>query len=146
MRASIPEMVRYRMAGADGEMEGMADERLARLTGIVARLVGCAPVHIQVQDRAPLDHQSNRLYEAWADGRHLIVKEYLKPEEYATAPVYEYRALELLVPLDVAPRPVGIETKDDAVVPIVVYEDLEGEMWDRRRPSSTELAALAEVG
>ena len=28
---------------------------------------------------------------------------------------------------------------------MVVYEYLDGEMWDRRRPSADELAALAEV-
>jgi aminoglycoside phosphotransferase (APT) family kinase protein len=117
-----------------------------RLTELVARLAGCAPADVRVRLRAPLEHQSNRLYEAWADGRHLIVKEYLKPEEYTTAPLYEHRALELLAPLDVAPRPVGLvpeATPEHG--PIVVYEYLDGEMWDRRRPSATELADLAEL-
>jgi aminoglycoside phosphotransferase (APT) family kinase protein len=115
------------------------------LTAVVARLAGCRPAAIRLALRAPLEHQSNRLYEARADGRHLIVKEYLKREEYATAPVYEHRALELLAPFDVAPKPVGSAPEQDGRGPIVVYEYLDGEMWDRRKPSAQELAALAEV-
>jgi hypothetical protein len=120
----------------------------ARLNEIVARLVGgsAASVQVQIRPRAPLEHQSNRLYEVWADGRHLIVKEYLKPEEYDSAPIFEYRALEILAPLDVAPRPIGIEPKaGPGHGPIVVYEYLDGEMWGRRKPSGEELRTLAEV-
>jgi aminoglycoside phosphotransferase (APT) family kinase protein len=117
-----------------------------RLIATVARLTGCPPAAIRIALRPPLEHQSNRPYEAWADGRHLIVKEYLKPDELATAPLYEHRALELLAPLDVAPQPVGIEPDHGPEGgPLVVYEYLDGEMWDRRRPSAVELAALAEV-
>jgi len=54
--------------------------------------------------------------------------------------------LELLAPLDVAPRPVGVdEDHGPERGPIVVYEYLEGEMWGRRTPSADELRALAEV-
>lgn len=116
-----------------------------RLTGIVARLAGCPAVDIEIRLRAPLDHQSNNLYDARVDGRHLIAKEYVKPEEWDTAPIYEHRALELLAPLDVAPQPVGYEPESDGLGPIVVYEYLDGEMWDRRKPAADELAALAEV-
>lgn len=116
------------------------------LIQVVARLAGCSPSAMRIGLRAPLDHQSNRLYDAWADGRHLIVKEYLKPEELSTAPVYEHRALELLAPLDVAPRPVGLDEEHSPKRgPIVVYEFLDGEMWGRRKPSGEELRALAEI-
>jgi hypothetical protein len=112
----------------------------------VARLVGCSPSEIQLTVRPPLEHQSNHLYDAWVIGRHLIVKEYLKPEEFSTAPLYEYRALELMTPLDVAPRPVGVELQPGHHVgPILVYEYLDGEMWDRCKPSSSQLAALADT-
>lgn len=118
----------------------------ARLTETVARLAGCAPADLELRSRAALEHQSNRLYDAWANGRHLIVKEYLKPEEFATAPLHEHRALELLAPLDVAPRPVGLELAYGADFgPLVVYDYLEGEMWGRRKPSEDELQTLAEV-
>ncbi len=117
-----------------------------RLIETVARLADVAPSGLRIKNRPPLDHQSNRLYDACADGRHLLVKEYLKPDEFATAPLYEHRALEILASLDVAPRPVGVElgyTSD--IGPLVVYEYLNGEMWDRQKPSAAQLAALAEV-
>lgn len=118
----------------------------ARLIATVARLTGCPPSAIRIEPRTPLEHQSNRLYEAWADRRHLIVKEYLKPEEFSTGPIHEHRSLELLAPLDIAPRPVGIEQEHGPECgPLIVYEYLDGEMWDRRRPSAAELVALAEV-
>jgi aminoglycoside phosphotransferase (APT) family kinase protein len=123
-----------------------ANEKLEWLIATVARLTGCPPSAVRIELRTPLEHQSNRLYDAWADGRRLLVKEYLKPDEFSTAPLHEHRALELLAPLDVAPQPVGVELAYTSEVgPIVVYEYLEGEMWDRRRPSPAELAALAEV-
>lgn len=115
------------------------------LSGIVARLAGSGPGAVEVRPRAPLEHQSNRLYDAWADGRRLIVKEYLKPEEFATGPVNEHRALELLAPLDVAPQPVGVEMDGPVGRPVVVYEYLDGTMWGRRRPSPGELRQLAEA-
>jgi hypothetical protein len=117
-----------------------------RLIETVAHLGGYAPAELRVELRTPLEHQSNRLYDAWAGGRHLLVKEYLKPEEFSTAPLHEHRSLELLAPFDVAPQPVGVELEHAPEVgPIVVYEYLDGEMWDRRKPSAARLAALADV-
>ena len=117
-----------------------------RLVETVARLGGYAPSELRVQVRTPLEHQSNRLYDAWVGGRHLLVKEYLKQEEFSTAPLYEHSALELLAPLDIAPQPIGVELEHGPEVgPVVVYEYLDGEMWGRRKPSSDELRALAEV-
>jgi aminoglycoside phosphotransferase (APT) family kinase protein len=129
-----------------GELDGERVDQ--RLSGIVTRLAGgtAEGTQVQIRPRAPLEHQSNRLYDAWANGRRLIVKEYVKPEEFASAPVFEYRALELLAPMDVAPRPVGFEPDaGPGHGPLVVYEYLDGEMWDRRRPSADELEALAEI-
>jgi hypothetical protein len=57
-------------------------------------------------DPPPLAHHSNRLIDAWSGGQHLIVKEFLKPDEFDGAPAREYRALQLLAPLDIAPQPV----------------------------------------
>jgi aminoglycoside phosphotransferase (APT) family kinase protein len=117
-----------------------------RLIETVGRLAGHAPSDLRVEDRPPLDHQSNRLYDAWVDGRRLLVKEYLKPEEFSTGPIREHRALELLAPFDVAPQPVGVVVEHGSDSgPLVVYEYLDGEMWDRRKPSEGELEALADI-
>ena len=117
-----------------------------RLIKSVARLGGYAPSEVRIELRPPLEHQSNRLYDAWAGGRHMIVKEYLKPDEFSTAALYEHRALVLLEPLDVAPRPVGIVSDHGPVTgPLVVYEYLAGEMWDRRTPTAAQLSGLAET-
>jgi len=99
------------------------------------------PASLTVQTRPTLPHQANRLHEVWLDGRLLIAKEFLTDEE-RDGPQNEYRALQLVEPLDVAPRPVFF---DPSVGPVVVYAFMEGAMWDRRVPSAMELEALAEV-
>ena len=96
----------------------------------------------QISVRPPLTFQSNRLYDVWVNGRHLIAKEFLKLEEEPDAPAREFRALQLLEPLDIAPRPVFY---DSEIGPIVVYEFMDGEMWDRKRPLPHELAQLAQL-
>jgi aminoglycoside phosphotransferase (APT) family kinase protein len=96
----------------------------------------------RISIRPPLTFQSNRLYDVWLNGRHLIAKEFLKPEEQQDAPAREFQALQLLEPLDIAPRPVFYDPK---IAPIVVYEFMAGEMWDRKRPSPHELAQLAQL-
>src|SRR6185436_10885782 len=115
------------------------------LADLVAKATGLNSNAIRLSLRPPLDHQSNRLYEAWAGDQHLILKEYLKPDELLEAPVREIRALERVASLDIAPRPVLYEPATASLGPIVIYEYLEGEMWDRRRPSREQLAQLAEV-
>jgi hypothetical protein len=92
--------------------------------------------------RQPLDVQSNCLYDVWADGRHFVAKQYLKTDELEDAPAREFQALRLVESLDIAPRPIFY---DPAIAPIVVYEYLDGEMWDRKRPSPAELTQLAEL-
>jgi hypothetical protein len=70
----------------------------------------------------------------------------VKPDEFREAPVRAFRALELLAPLDIAPRPVLLQPEPVSPLgPVVVYEFMDGEMWDRRRPTAAGLAALADV-
>ena len=88
-----------------------------------------------------MPHQANRLYDVWAAGRHLIAKEYLSDLD-RNGPANEYRALQIVQPLDIAPQPVFY---DRSVGRVVVYAFLEGEMWDRRVPSAAELEALANL-
>jgi aminoglycoside phosphotransferase (APT) family kinase protein len=116
------------------------------LAARVAALTGVARGDVRVRARPPTDHQSNRLYDVRVAGRHLIAKEFLKADEFATAPVREHRALELLAPLDLAPRPVAVEPEPRPPLgPLVLYEFMPGAMWDRRRPSADDLARLAQL-
>jgi aminoglycoside phosphotransferase (APT) family kinase protein len=112
----------------------------------VGRLVAAAfsrsPQDLAVTLRPPLEHQSNRLYDVWADGRHCIAKEYLQEGELREAPAREFGALRLLSELDIAPQPVFY---DPALGPVVIYVYLDGVMWDRRRPSAAQLSQLATV-
>jgi len=117
-----------------------------RFRTLVARATGLSPAGIAISLRQPLDHQSNLLYDVRFGARHLILKEYRKPHEFAEAPVREFRALELLEPLDIAPSPILIQAAPDPPLgPVVVYEFMEGSMWDRQCPTASDLAALAEV-
>ena len=113
---------------------------LASLTAIAARATGLPAAAIDLSPRAPLEHQANQLYEFWADGRHLILKHYLLPDERHAAAEREHGALKLLAPLDLAPQPVFF---DPSLGPVVIYEFMDGEMWDRRKPTAAGLARLA---
>ena len=115
------------------------------LKTLLAKAIGLPPPSISTSLRPPLDAQNNRLWDVWVGKRHLIAKEFLKPAEYQDAPVREYRALKLLSPMDIAPQPVLFLPHAEPVGPIVVYEFMEGEMWDRYRPTAVELGQLAEV-
>jgi len=108
----------------------------------IAPALGLKSGRISVMLRSPLENQSNRLYDVWAGDRHWIAKEYIKPEELESAPRREHKTLCLLAPLDIAPQPVFYEP---AVGPIVIYEYMEGQMWDRRHASPADLQKLAEV-
>ena len=92
--------------------------------------------------REPLDFQSNRLFDLWSGERHYIVKEYLKADELELAPLREYKTLHLLSSLDIAPRPVFY---DSSIGPFVVYEYMDGEMWDRRPIPANGLEHLAKL-
>jgi len=96
----------------------------------------------QITPRTPLEIQSNALYDVHVGGRHLIAKLFLKADELTVAPAREYGALQLLAPYALAPTPVFY---DPTVAPVVVYEYLAGEMWDRRKPMAPQLARLAEL-
>ncbi len=115
---------------------------LDRLISIVAQATSQVPASVTLTLRPPLSIQANRLYDAWVDQRHLIVKEFLLPDEQLDAPAREFGALTLLAPLDIAPQPVFYQPELGAVV---VYEYMEGDMWDRRRPSPAELGQLAAL-
>jgi hypothetical protein len=95
-----------------------------------------------IQERPPLNFQSNQLFDVWQNGRHHIAKHYLKTDELADAPRREFEALQLLAPLDVAPQPVFY---DPALGPVVIYEFLEGTMWDRTPPTAVQLHQLADL-
>src|ERR1700712_1814202 len=94
---------------------------------------------LMIRRRSAMPHQANRLYDVWAADRHLIAKEYLSDLE-RNGPENEYRALHVVQSLDVAPQPVFF---DRSVGRVVLYEFLDGQMWDRRVPSATDLQALA---
>jgi hypothetical protein len=115
------------------------------IAAVVAQATAIPSKEIDIVLRSPAEHQSNRLYDVWVGARRLVAKEFLKPDEFHAAPTREFRALELLEPLDIAPKPVFFQSKTPALGPVVVYDYLEGEMWDRHRPAATELAQLAQV-
>ena len=75
-------------------------DELEAIKQLVAEVSGTAAAASKVALRPGLPAQSNRLYEAWAGERQLIVKVYLKPEEFHDAPAREFRALQ---PADAVP-------------------------------------------
>jgi hypothetical protein len=116
------------------------------LVDVVAEAAGAPSAAVSISSRPPLGYQSNRLYDAWVGDRHLIVKEFLKPDEYHDAPLREFRALKLLAPLDIAPQPVYYRPfAGPPLGPIVIYEYMAGQMWDRHRPTAAELDQLAKL-
>lgn len=113
---------------------------------IIAQALRVPADAIRVEPRTRLTHQSNNLYDAWAGERHMVVKEYLKPDEMEEAPMREAGAMRLLAPLDIAPQLVLCHAQvEPDFGPFVVYDWMEGEMWDRRRPAPHELGRLAEL-
>ncbi len=91
----------------------------------------------------PFGHyQTNQLYDVWANGRHLIAKQFLRPDELTIAPACEFGALQRLAHLDLAPQPLFY---DPALGPVVVYVFLEGDAWPQRRPSAEQLRQLADL-
>jgi hypothetical protein len=48
-----------------------------------------------MEQRSEMPHQTNRLYDVWADGRHLIAKDYLSNVDVDPA-FNEYRSLRLV--------------------------------------------------
>jgi hypothetical protein len=95
-----------------------------------------------IKERTPLNFQSNQLFDVWQNGRHHIAKHYLKNDELLDAPRREFAALQLLAPLDIAPQPVFY---DPVLGPVVIYEFLDGTMWDRSPPTAVQLQQLAAL-
>jgi aminoglycoside phosphotransferase (APT) family kinase protein len=106
---------------------------------IVAQALGSDTA---VSLRTRLTFQSNQLFDVWQNGRHYIAKKYIKEAEQHDAPRREYAALQLLAPLDIAPQPVFY---DPELGPVVIYEFLEGTMWDRAKPTAVQLTQLATL-
>jgi aminoglycoside phosphotransferase (APT) family kinase protein len=115
------------------------------LRHLVAEAIKVPPETVRITLRRPLEHQNNRLYDIWAGERHLIAKEYMRFREFPEGPLREYRSLQLAAPLDIAPQPVLFEpATHNGLGPIVVYAWMDGEMWDRRRPTG-QLGQLARL-
>lgn len=121
---------------------------MSEIAAVVSHALKLPTGDIRIQALAPLAHQSNHLYEAWAGGVVYMVKEFRKPDELYDAPAREYFAMEALAPREIAPRPVAYVRAGEfgpGQWPIVVYQRLEGEMWDRRAPSPGDMEALARL-
>jgi hypothetical protein len=61
------------------------------------RATGLGPGSLIIEQRSETPHQTNRLYDVWADGRQLIAIEYLSN--------VDLDALRLVESMDIAPRP-----------------------------------------
>ncbi|MGB3714634.1 MAG: phosphotransferase [Candidatus Promineifilaceae bacterium] len=115
------------------------------LKNIAADILSAPVSEIWFRHRPRLDFQSNNLFEAGNGSQRIILKEYLKPEEFDTSPVREFRALELLSHLELAPQPRAFYPHSSDRRPVVVYDFMSGRMWDRRIPTEEELEMLAAI-
>jgi hypothetical protein len=115
------------------------------LRSIAGEVLSISHSQIQLERRPQLDYQSNLLYDAFGDGQHLILKEFLKPEEFDESPGREYDALNLLSGHDIAPQPRAYYPHQQDNKPVVIYDYLDGKMWDRYQPNPAELLLLAQT-
>jgi aminoglycoside phosphotransferase (APT) family kinase protein len=122
-----------------------SDPQTQYLRQIAADILSADAANIDFKPRPPLDIQSNCLYEASDGAQRIILKQFLKPDEFGESPLREYRALELLSPLDIAPQPRAYLPHRPDQKPIVVYDYMEGQMWDRRIPTAAELGQLSDL-
>jgi aminoglycoside phosphotransferase (APT) family kinase protein len=99
----------------------------------------------QIIEWSPTKHQSNRIYQIQLDNTQWIAKIFLDPEEIDDAARREYHSLKLLSSLNIAPQPIHYEKPADNQKPIVIYEFMQGEMWNRTPPTQAELAQLADL-
>lgn len=111
----------------------------------VHELTATALDEIEVQERESLEYQGNTLYDVKFCKTHWIAKEFVKTDEFTSSPKREYDALILLEALDVAPKAIDYLPYPDYEHPIVIYEYMQGEMWDRRKPTQDDLKRLAET-
>jgi hypothetical protein len=126
-------------------IDDYGDGKKDALKNIAAELLSVPLSDVWFRHRPRLDFQSNDLFEAGNGSQRIILKEYLKTDEFDEAPVREFRALELLSPLDLAPQPRAFYPHSSDRRPVVVYDYMSGRMWDRRIPSGEELEMLAEI-
>ncbi|HQY25732.1 MAG TPA: phosphotransferase [Thermoflexales bacterium] len=121
---------------------------MSDLTAVVSYALRLPADGIRILPLAPLAHQSNHLYEAHAGGVVYMVKEFRKADELYDAPAREHFALEALGPRGIAPLPAGWVRAghlEPGQWPVVVYRRMDGEMWDRRSPTSAEMRDLARL-
>lgn len=118
---------------------------LDKIRTITHELTALPLSDIQVSERKRLDYQSNNLYDIHFADTHWITKEFVKENERAYSPKREYDALNLLVPLDLAPKPIHFLPFPDEPQPIVIYEFMAGQMWNRTAPSIDDLKNLAQI-
>ncbi len=126
-------------------MKANEPQHLNDLKSVFAKAAGVSPAALCLTLRPSLDHQSNNLYDVQANHTRWILKEYLKEDEWEESPRREFEALKLLKPLGIAPRPLFFEPVSPSHKPLVAYEFMAGEMWDRCRPTASQLAQLAQV-
>ncbi len=120
----------------------MTQQPTVHLPTILSRATGLPAAALTIRERPSLAYQTNQLYDVWANGRRLIAKLYLRPDELTVAPACEFKALQRLTGLDIAPQPVFY---DPALGPVVVYAYMDGAMWDRQRSSPAQLTQLADL-
>jgi hypothetical protein len=117
----------------------------SRLNQIIQKIMDLPTNTARISLRQPLSYQSNRLYDIWVADQHWIAKEYLKPDEFGESPRREFDALNKLLLLDIAPKPIHFAPHNDSHNPIVIYDYMEGDMWDRYSPTAEEMGQLADV-
>ena len=93
----------------------------------------------------PIEQHRNHLYKIQFGNEQWIAKAFSKPDEFDDAPRREFAAMQLLAPYDIAPQPIHYEKHDGDQQPIVLYEFMPGEMWDRYTPTAEELQHLAHL-
>lgn len=108
-------------------------------------ITNIALADISVHERKRLEYQGNTLYDVTFNKSHWIAKEFTKADEFTSSPKREHDALQLLADFDVAPKAIDYLPYPQHEHPIVLYEYMQGDMWDRRKPAQDELKRLAET-
>ena len=118
---------------------------LAVLAAQLAPLLGVAVQTLSLTPRLALPHQRQMLIDVRLPERHCIAKVFRPVCEQPDPATCEYHALQLVAPLDLAPKPVSLlPPLPPQRGAVVVYEFMPGVMWDRTPPSAGQLAQLAE--
>ncbi|MEM9954712.1 MAG: hypothetical protein AAF846_24100 [Chloroflexota bacterium] len=111
----------------------------------IQQLTGLSVNDITLKERPRLTYQGSNLYDVRFGDTHWIAKQFLKEAEFTESPQREYDALNLVKSLDIAPQPIDYLPYPEYEKSVVLYEFMQGNMWDRRKPSSQELTQLAEL-